>query len=330
MMGEVAQPQTAGLLVARRVKEPDAKTLAACARAMRAHRIAVSSEVQPLVDTCGTGGDRAGSFNISTAAALVTAACGLRVAKHGNRAFSGICGAADVLEACGVKVDLTPKDVGQCIEELGFGFMFAPVFHPAARHAGGPRRELGIRTIFNILGPITNPAAAEFQQQVARRIAIGALRYFLLKYTRASVIAFDFAEALSFEGETGPYVQYAAVRAASIFRKLGEPPDFSQLSADTLAAALSSPAGQEYWQLALLASQTDAVAEQALGASEPAGIAKFAFLLAQSFNNFYHRHPILREPDPQKKLFLLWLAGFVRSQLERTLDLLGIEIPEAM
>ena len=173
-------------------------------------------------------------------------------------------------------------------------------------------------------------APADFQQQVARQIAIGALRYFLLKYTRVSVIAFDFAEALSFEGETGPYVQYAAVRAASIFRKLGAPPDFSRLSADTLAAALSSPAGQEYWELALLASQTDAVAEQALATSEPAVIAKFAFQLAQSFNNFYHRHPILREPDPQKKLFLLWLAGFVRSQLERALDLLGIEIPEVM
>ena len=173
-------------------------------------------------------------------------------------------------------------------------------------------------------------APAEFQQQVARRIAIGALRYFLLKYTRASVIAFDFAEALSFEGETGPYVQYAAVRAASIFRKLDTPPDFSRLSADTLAAALSSPAGQEYWQLALLASQADAVAEQALATSEPAVVAKFAFQLAQSFNNFYHRHPILRESDPGKKLFLLWLAGFVRSQLERALNLLGIEIPEVM
>ena len=173
-------------------------------------------------------------------------------------------------------------------------------------------------------------APADFQQQVARRIAIGALRYFLLKYTRASVLAFDFAEALSFEGETGPYVQYAAVRAASIFRKLDTPPDFSRLPADTLAAVLSSPAGPEYWQLALLASQADAVAEQALATSEPAVVAKFAFQLAQSFNNFYHRHPILREPDPGKKLFLLWLAGFVRSQLERALDLLGIEIPEVM
>ena len=173
-------------------------------------------------------------------------------------------------------------------------------------------------------------APAAFQQQVARRIAIGALRYFLLKYTRASVIAFDFAEVLSFEGETGPYAQYAAVRAASVFRKLGAPPDFSLLAAETLAAVLSSPAGQEYWQLALLASQADAVAEQALATSEPAVIAKFAFQLAQSFNNFYHRHPILREPNPQKKLFLLWLAGFVRSQLERALDLLGIEIPEVM
>ncbi len=172
--------------------------------------------------------------------------------------------------------------------------------------------------------------SAEFQGEVARRIAIGALRYFLLKYTRASVIAFDFAEALSFEGETGPYVQYAAVRAANIFRKLGEPPDFGQLSTDTLASVLRSDAGDEYWQLALLASQTDAAAEQALATSEPAVVAKFAFQLAQSFNNFYHRHHILREPDQQKKLFLLWLADFVHGQLQRSLDLLGIQVPEVM
>jgi arginyl-tRNA synthetase len=170
----------------------------------------------------------------------------------------------------------------------------------------------------------------EFHHRTARQIAIGALRYFLLKYTRATVIAFDFAEALSFEGETGPYVQYAAVRAAGIFRKLGGQPDFSRLSEAALAAAVQSESGAEYWQLAVLASQTTAFAEQAMSTSEPSVLAKFAFQLAQAFNNFYHRHPILREPDPDRKLFLLWLTGYVRSQLERALDLMGVEVPEAM
>jgi arginyl-tRNA synthetase len=170
----------------------------------------------------------------------------------------------------------------------------------------------------------------EFHRRTARQIAIGALRYFLLKYTRATVIAFDFAEALSFEGETGPYVQYAAVRATGIFRKLGGQPDFSRLSEAALAAAVQSESGAEYWQLAVLASQTTAFAEQAMSTSEPSVLAKFAFQLAQAFNNFYHRHPILREPDPDRKLFLLWLTGYVRSQLERALDLLGVEVPEAM
>ena len=162
MSGRATAAQIGAVLMGLRMKGETMDEIAGMARTMR--RNALKVEVAgPLVDVVGTGGDGQNTFNISTAAALVTAACGLRVAKHGNRAFSGICGAADVLEACGVKVDLTPKDVAQCIEELGFGFMFAPVFHPAARHAGGPRRELGIRTIFNILGPITNPAGAEFQ-----------------------------------------------------------------------------------------------------------------------------------------------------------------------
>ena len=117
----------------------------------------------PLVDTCGTGGDGLGTINVSTAAALIAAAAGLKVAKHGNRAASGACGSADVLEAHGVKVDLSPQGVKRCMEEVGFGFMFAPVFHPAMGHAAGPRREIGIRTVFNILGPLTNPASAHAQ-----------------------------------------------------------------------------------------------------------------------------------------------------------------------
>jgi len=160
MMGEVPQSQTAGLLVALRVREPDAATLAACARAMRAHRLAVTSEVQPLVDTCGTGGDRTGSFNISTAAALVVAAAGGAVAKHGNRSVSSKAGSADVLEASGAALSLGPREVEKCLDSTGFAFLFAPVFHPAMANVAPVRKALGVRTLFNLLGPLGNPALA--------------------------------------------------------------------------------------------------------------------------------------------------------------------------
>lgn len=160
MMGEVPQPQTAGLLVALRVKEPDAATLAACARAMRAHRLAVQAAVQPLVDTCGTGGDRTGTFNISTAAALVVAAAGGAVAKHGNRSVSSKAGSADVLEASGAALSLGPKQAERCLDATGFAFLFAPVFHPAMANVAPVRKALGVRTLFNLLGPLANPALA--------------------------------------------------------------------------------------------------------------------------------------------------------------------------
>ena len=163
MMGEVPQLQTAGLLVALRVREPDAPTLAACARAMRAHRLAVQTEVQPLIDTCGTGGDRTGSFNISTAAALVVAACGGAVAKHGNRSVSSKAGSADVLEASGAVLSLGPKEVSTCLDSTGFAFLFAPVFHPAMANVAPVRKALGVRTLFNLLGPLANPALAQRQ-----------------------------------------------------------------------------------------------------------------------------------------------------------------------
>ena len=165
---------------------------------------------------------------------------------------------------------------------------------------------------------------AEFQNDIARKIAVGALRFFLLKFTRNAVIAFDFQDALNFDGETGPYVQYAAVRAANILRKLGETPDFSRVD----PAAVDGDT--DFWQLLLLAAQADAAAEQALSTSEPAVLAKYAFQLAQAFNTFYHRHHILSEEDAAKKLFLLWLADYVRRQLTRTLAWLGMDVPEVM
>lgn len=167
---------------------------------------------------------------------------------------------------------------------------------------------------------------------VAKQIAVGALRYFLLKYTRNSVIAFDFQEALSFEGETGPYVQYAATRARNVFGKLAERgeelPDYLNLLAKrTLARQLED---ENLWQLLVLASKNVAAIERAVASGEPANLAKYAFQLAQSFNEFYHGYPILKEADPERRAFLLWLAGYFRAQLLGTLGVLGIEAPEFM
>jgi arginyl-tRNA synthetase len=175
-------------------------------------------------------------------------------------------------------------------------------------------------------------ATPEAQRAIASQIAIGALRYFLLKYTRNSVIAFDFQEALSFEGETGPYVQYAAVRARNILRKLEEKgerlPDFAaELSPAALGRQLAS---ENFWQVLLAASKADAAVERAVGAGEPAHVAKYAFQLAQTFNNFYHLYPIIHEQDREKKVFLLWMTDFFRRQLEWTLDILGIQVPDYM
>ena len=163
MTGECTPVQIAGFLVALRMKEETVEEIAAAAEVMRDLAVRVEVGKDHLVDTCGTGGDGANTFNISTTAALVAAAAGARVAKHGNRSVSGKSGSADVLEAAGVKLDLTPEQIARCIDEIGIGFMFAPLHHGAMKHALGPRRELGVRTLFNILGPLTNPAGAPNQ-----------------------------------------------------------------------------------------------------------------------------------------------------------------------
>ena len=162
MSGEATPAQFAAFVTALRMKGETVDEITGLARVMRekAARVDVS---EPTVDTCGTGGDAHGTFNISTTAAFVVAGAGLKVAKHGNRAMTSHCGSADVLEALGVKIDLGPHGVRYSLENAGIGFMFAPVFHPAMKHAVGPRREIGIRTIFNILGPLTNPAGAQAQ-----------------------------------------------------------------------------------------------------------------------------------------------------------------------
>jgi len=176
MNGEATEAQIAAFITALRMKGETVEEITGCARVMRqfATPIPVRAEVsvdrddinidyETIVDTCGTGGDRTRTFNISTATAFVVAAAGVLVAKHGNRSVSSACGSADVLEELGVKLDITPEKVGQCIRQIGIGFLFAPLLHSAMKYAIGPRRQIGIRTIFNILGPLTNPAGANVQ-----------------------------------------------------------------------------------------------------------------------------------------------------------------------
>ncbi len=178
-----------------------------------------------------------------------------------------------------------------------------------------------------------HPEAPEAERRrVSEQVAVGALRYFMLKYTRNAVIAFDMQEALSFEGETGPYVQYAAVRARNILRKLEEKrdslPDFSrELDAAAMGRQLSS---EDFWQIVLAVSKAGSALERAIASGEPSHVARYAFQLAQAFNSFYHTYPVLQEPDRERRVFLLWLTDYFRQQLEQTLGILGIDVPRYM
>lgn len=163
MSGGATPAQIGGFLIGLRMKGETVDEIAAAAQVMRELAVKVGISGPHLVDTCGTGGDTAHTFNISTASAFVAAAAGARVAKHGNRSVSSKSGSADVLEAAGVRLDLTPHEVACCVNEVGVGFMFAPAHHGAMKHAIGPRREMGVRTLFNVLGPLTNPAGAPNQ-----------------------------------------------------------------------------------------------------------------------------------------------------------------------
>jgi arginyl-tRNA synthetase len=237
-------------------------------------------------------------------------------------------------------VALTPR----CASEMGYTLSGEDANRPYVEVSG--RKGLGVKAddLLDRLEAAArlevdqrHPATAESERAaIAHAIAIGALRYFLLKYTRTALIAFDFKDALSFEGETGPYCQYAVVRARNILRKLREQqPDFSWASLDVVDESIASRflAGQEggpLWELALFAGSLGMQMEAAVGAQEPAFVAKYAFQLSQAFNLFYHQHHILSEEDPAKKMFLLQLSQLVEQQLVATLELLGIESPEKM
>ncbi len=171
---------------------------------------------------------------------------------------------------------------------------------------------------------------ASNRRRIATLIALGALRYFMLKFTKNSVIAFDFKEALSFEGETGPYVQYAVVRATNIFRKCGVEPEQALQGGEGFAGYFQEESGNEIWELWLTAAKTSFIIEQCVTTTEPAYAAKHAFLLAQLFNNFYHKHHILNESDPARKAFLLATAAVVRRELIRILETMGISVPSVM
>ena len=226
MLGEATDAQIAGLLVALRAKGETVEEITGLVHAMRAAALPLElpgDEV--VVDTCGTGGDRAGTFNVSTLAAIVTAAAGVRVAKHGNRAASSRCGSADLLEAEGVVIDLPPAAVARCVDEVGIGFCFAPLFHPAMRFVMPARRQLGVPTVFNVLGPMANPAGVRRQTVGVADPAIAARMAEVFSRLGADhVMVFHGADGLDELSTTGPSTVYD-VRQGRVEPRTFDPAD---------------------------------------------------------------------------------------------------------
>jgi anthranilate phosphoribosyltransferase len=241
MSGGATPAQIGGFLIGLRMKGETVEEIAAAATVMRELASRVDLDVAHLVDTCGTGGDAAGTFNISTASALVTAAAGAKVAKHGNRSVSSRSGSADVLEAAGVNLDLTPEQVADCVRTVGVGFMFAPKHHGAMKHAIGPRREMGVRTIFNVLGPLTNPAGAPNQvlgvfsdrwlEPLAQVLARLGSRHVLV------VHAEDGMDEIS----VGAPTQVAELRGGELTRYAITPEQFNMQRSDVNRLGVDSP-----------------------------------------------------------------------------------------
>jgi len=226
MRGEAAPAQIAGLLVGLAMKGERPAELVGLATTMREHAVSLPGERGAVFDTCGTGGDRSGSFNISTASALVIAACGVRVAKHGNRSVSSLCGSADVLQALGVHVQMSPETAARCLDEAGIAFLFAPTFHPAMRHAAQARRDLGVRTAFNLLGPLTNPARP-------RRQIVGVPRPELTELLARTLLALGTERAWVVHGADGldelsttGHTKVSEVRAGAVHTFYVHPADY--------------------------------------------------------------------------------------------------------
>ncbi len=291
MTGELSAAQIAGAIIALRCKGETVTELAAAAGVMRELSTKVPlADVEHLVDTCGTGGDGAHTFNISTAAAFVAAACGARVAKHGGRSVSSKSGSADVLEALGVNVNLPPERVAQAVREIGVGFMFAPNHHSAMKHAAPVRRELGVRTLFNLLGPMTNPAGAPhqvvgvFHRELTRLLA-GVLRE-LGSHHVLVVHAADGLDEISLAGETwiaelrhGEIHEYTVtpeqfgfVRCASDYFNVAD----VAAAKDRLLLALSGTACPEQDIVALNAGAALLVADCAASLEEGVRLARAA------------------------------------------------------
>jgi len=247
MTGGATQAQIGGFLVGLRMKGESVTEIAAAAAVMRELAARVVTAAEHLVDTCGTGGDASGSFNISTASAFVSAAGGARVAKHGNRSISSKSGSADVLEAAGVRLDLTPEQVARCIEQVGVGFMFAPAHHSAMKHAIGPRREMGVRTLFNVLGPLTNPAGAPNQVLgVFSEELLELLANVLLKLGSRHVLVVHARDGLD-EISIGAKTEVAELKEGQIHRYSVQPEDFgfkrnpiSEIAVDGAQASLAT------------------------------------------------------------------------------------------
>lgn len=261
MSGEATAAQIGGFLVGLRMKGETIDEIAAAAGVMRELATRVVVDGEPVVDTCGTGGDASSTFNISTTAAFVVAAAGARVAKHGNRSVSSKCGSADVLEAAGVRLDLNAEQVARCVNEVGVGFMFAPAHHSAMKHAIGPRREMGVRTIFNVLGPLTNPAGADHQvigvydnhwlEPLARVLQNLGSKHVLI------VHAEDGMDEISI----GAATRVAELKDDQVSTYTIQPEDFGMQRTDIRALAVDDAAASLAMVKAVLAGETGAAAD---------------------------------------------------------------------
>ncbi len=278
MTGEATPAQIGGFLIGLRMKGETVDEIAAAASVMRELAAGVKVSGEHVVDTCGTGGDAASTFNISTTSAFVVAAAGGRVAKHGNRSISSKSGSADVLEAAGVNLGISPEQVAQCVEQVGVGFMFAPAHHSAMKHAIGPRREMGVRTIFNVLGPLTNPAGAPNQVLgVFAREMVEPLANVLNKLGSNHVLVVHAADGMD-EISIGAETFVAELKDGAVSTYTIQPEDFGMTRTDIAALAVDSAEGSLAVVKGVLAGEKgparDIVALNAGAAIYAAGLAE--------------------------------------------------------